>query len=132
MEGHPLILAARDTTSVNYNSQQKMEGNGYIGGNTMGGNIHSALAVSPDGLALGVLDQERFKRAGSKNTALNRERRKNRPTVENGSNLWPGTTGNADRDIGNALKTPRARDREGDNYELFDKGYNAGGIFSYG
>jgi hypothetical protein len=37
MEGRPLILAARDTMSVNYDSRQKMEGNGYIGGKTMGG-----------------------------------------------------------------------------------------------
>jgi hypothetical protein len=27
MEGHPLILAVQDTTSVNYDSRQKMEGN---------------------------------------------------------------------------------------------------------
>jgi hypothetical protein len=45
--GHPLLLAARDTTSVNYDSRQKMEGNGYIGDKTMGVNIHSALAVTP-------------------------------------------------------------------------------------
>jgi hypothetical protein len=35
MEGRPLILAVRDTTSVNYDSRQKMGGNGYIGGKTM-------------------------------------------------------------------------------------------------
>jgi hypothetical protein len=37
MEGHPLILAVQNTTSVNYDGQRKMEGNGYIGGKTMGG-----------------------------------------------------------------------------------------------
>jgi hypothetical protein len=78
MEGHPLILAAQDTTSVNYDGQQKMEGNGYIGDKTMGVNIHSALAVTPEGLVLGVLDQMGFNRAERKNTALTREQQKNR------------------------------------------------------
>jgi len=36
MEGHPLIFAVQDTTSVNYNSQKEMEGNGYIAEQTMG------------------------------------------------------------------------------------------------
>jgi hypothetical protein len=38
MEGRPLIVAVRDTTSVNYDSRQKTEGNGYISGKTMGVN----------------------------------------------------------------------------------------------
>jgi hypothetical protein len=55
MEDHPLILAVQDTTSVNYDSQRGMEGNGYISDKTMGVNIHSCLAVTPEGLVLGVL-----------------------------------------------------------------------------
>jgi hypothetical protein len=66
MEGHPLILAVQDTTSVNYDSRQKMEGNGYIGDTTMGVNIHSCLAVTPEGLVLGVLDQMGFNRTERK------------------------------------------------------------------
>jgi hypothetical protein len=42
----------QNTTLVNYDRQQKMEGNGYIGDKTMGVNIHSCLAVTPDGLEL--------------------------------------------------------------------------------
>jgi hypothetical protein len=47
MEGQPLILAVQDTTSVNYDSQQEMDGNGYIGDKIMGVNIHTCLAVTP-------------------------------------------------------------------------------------
>jgi hypothetical protein len=36
---------------------------------------------------------------------------------------------NAGRDIGDALKIPRIRDREGDNYELFDKAIQSGRHF---
>jgi hypothetical protein len=56
MEGHPVILAVQDTTSVNYDTHQKMEGNGYISDKTMGVNIHSCLAVTPEGLVLGMLE----------------------------------------------------------------------------
>jgi hypothetical protein len=88
MEGHPLILAAQDTTSVNYDSRQKTEGNGYINDKTMGVNIHSGLAVTPEGLVPGVLDQMGFNRAGRKNTALTVERRKNR-RIERGKGGQP-------------------------------------------
>jgi hypothetical protein len=126
MEGHPLILAVQDTTSVNYDSQQKMEGNGYIGDTTMGVNIHSCLAVTPEGLVLGVLDQMGFNRAERKNTAMTREQQKNRPIEEKESNRWLGTMENADRDRGDALKILHIRDREGDNYELLDKAIQSG------
>jgi hypothetical protein len=64
------ILAVQDTTSVNYDSQQKMEGNGYISDKIMGVNIPSCLAVTPEGLVLGVLEQMGFNRTERKNTAL--------------------------------------------------------------
>jgi hypothetical protein len=49
MEGRPLILAVHDTTSVNYDSRQGTEGNGYISDKAMGVNIHSCPAVTPGG-----------------------------------------------------------------------------------
>jgi hypothetical protein len=103
-----------------------MEGNGYIGDKTLGVNIHSGLAVTPEGLVLGVLDQMGFNRAERKNTALTRERRKNRPIEEKESNRWLETMENADCDIGDDTKIPHVRDREGDNYELFDKALQSG------
>jgi hypothetical protein len=48
MEGHPVILAVPDTTSVNDDSQQQMKGLGYISDKTKGVNIHSSLAVTPE------------------------------------------------------------------------------------
>jgi hypothetical protein len=45
---------------------KNMEGNGYIGGKTMGVNIHSCLAVTPEGLVLGVPGQTGFNRAERK------------------------------------------------------------------
>jgi hypothetical protein len=81
-----------------------MVGIGYIGDKTMGVNIHSCLAVTLEGLVLGVLDPMEFNRAERKNTALTRERRKNRPIEEKESNRWLETMENADRDISDAIK----------------------------
>jgi hypothetical protein len=98
-----------------------MEGNGYIGDKTMGVNIHSALAVTPEGLVLGVLDQMGFNRAERKNTALTVEQKKNRPREEKESNRRLETMEHADRDRGGDIKILHVCDREGDSYELFDK-----------
>jgi hypothetical protein len=82
MGGRSLILAVQDTTSVNYDGQREMDGNGYISDKTMGVNIHSCLAVTPEGLVLGTLAQMGFNRVERKNTALTREQQKSRPIKE--------------------------------------------------
>jgi hypothetical protein len=51
-----MVLAVQDTTGVNYNTHIKTEGIGYISDKTLGVNVHSCLAVTGDGLVLGVLD----------------------------------------------------------------------------
>jgi hypothetical protein len=121
MEGHPVILAVQDTTSVNDNSQQKMEGLGYISDKTKGVNIHSCLAVTPDGLVLGVLDQMGYNRAEAENTSLTREEQRNRPITEKESNRWLETMENANRGIPETVKIIHVCDRDGDMYELYNK-----------
>ncbi|GHV22891.1 IS4 family transposase [Spirochaetia bacterium] len=129
MEGRSVILAVQDTTSVNYNTQQEMAGNGYISDKTMGVNIHSALAVTPEGLVLGVMDQTGFNRPEPKNTNLTREQQKNRPIEEKESNRWLVTMENFDSGIPPGTKVIHVRDREGDIYELFDRAIQSGRCF---
>ena len=62
MQSGKTILAVQDTTSLNYNTQTKMEGIGYISDKTLGVNIHSCLAVTVEGLVLGVLAQSSYNR----------------------------------------------------------------------
>jgi hypothetical protein len=57
------------------------------------------------------------------------EQQKKRPIEEKESKRWPGTTGNAERDISDAIKIPHIRDREGDNYELSGKALQNGRHF---
>jgi hypothetical protein len=72
------ILAVQDTTSLNYNTHVKTEGIGYISDKTLGVNIHSCLAVSTEGLVLGVLDQTSYNRVQARDDSRSHESKKTR------------------------------------------------------
>jgi hypothetical protein len=55
--GHRVILAVQDTTGVNYSGHKKTENLGYFCDKSLGINVHTCLAVTIDGVVLGVLDQ---------------------------------------------------------------------------
>jgi len=113
-----VILAVQDTTSLNYATHEKTEGIGYISDRVLGVNIHSCLAVSTDGLVLGVLDQIPYNReqAKSENNA------QSRPLEEKESYRWVKSmeTSTASLPEGRAgfPKVITVCDREGDMYEL--------------
>jgi hypothetical protein len=119
--GEKVILAVQDTTSLNYDTHEKTAGIGYIGDKTKGVNIHSCLAVSPEGLVFGVLDQMHYNRPQAKDDTMTAEVKKNRRIEEKESNRWLVTMENACRNIPNDQKVITVCDREGDMYELFDK-----------
>jgi hypothetical protein len=120
-QNDPVVLAVQDTTSVNYDTQQKMEGTGYISDKTMGVNIHSCIAVTPEGLVLGMLDQTGFNREEAKDDSMTRDVKKNRPIEQKESNRWPFMMENVNRNIPENIKIIHVCDREGDIYELFDR-----------
>ena len=72
------ILAVQDTTSLNYNSRGKMEGIGYISDKTLTVNIHSCLAVTTEGLSLGLLAQFSYNREQSKDAGRTHDSKKTR------------------------------------------------------
>ena len=115
------ILAVQDTTSLNYNTHLKTEGIGYIGDKTLGVNIHSCLAVTPEGLVLGVLDQSSYNREQAKDDSRTRESKKTRPIEEKESFRWLATLERSLADIPEAIQVITVCDREGDMYELFDR-----------
>ena len=63
-QGLPLLLAASDTTSFNYTSQSARRGMGPISTSlsTRGFLTHSVMALTPDGVPLGVLHQSSWVR----------------------------------------------------------------------
>ena len=63
MEGQETVLCVQDGTDLNFNSLDHCEGLGMIGSNQTGAgsrglHMHSTLAISTDGLVLGVLRAE--------------------------------------------------------------------------
>lgn len=116
----PVVLAIQDTTEFNLSHLHATEGLGYgTGGNERGFMMHSLLAVTPEGLPLGVLGMKTWVRAQEE--AGKGRHRKARPIAEKESIKWiEGIRHLA------ALRTRCAQtrfvcvgDRESDVYELF-------------
>ncbi|MDR1986804.1 MAG: IS4 family transposase, partial [Treponema sp.] len=113
------ILAVQDTTGVNYNTPVKTRGIGYVSDKTLGVNIHSCLAVTCDGVVLGVLDQSRYNREEPKDESVSHESKKVRPIEEKESWRWLESLERSTADIPCGVKMITVCDREGDRYELF-------------
>ena len=116
----PVVLAIQDTTEFNLAHLHATEGLGYgTGGNERGFMMHSLLAVTPEGLPLGVLGMKTWVRAQEE--AGKGRHRKARPIAEKESIKWIEGIWH--------LAALRARcaetrfvcvgDRESDVYELF-------------
>ena len=61
MAAHKVVLAVQDSTSLNYTAHRSTEGLGPIGtkrSGALGLIVHDTVAVTPDGLALGVIDAQ--------------------------------------------------------------------------
>jgi hypothetical protein len=127
MAGHGgTILVVQDTTGVNYNRHVKTEGIGYISENTLGINIHSCLAVTADGLVLGVLGQSGYNRSEPKGGPASHAGKRARPVEEKESFRWLETLEKSTADIPAGIRVITVCDREGDMYELFAKALSLG------
>jgi hypothetical protein len=120
-ESEKTILAVQDTTSLNYTAQAKMEGTGYISGNALGVNIHSRLAVTVDGLALGVLAQSPYNRNQPNNNEGAHDSKKLRALEDKESFRWVQTLGESTVGVPSGVHIVTVCGREGDMYELFDE-----------
>lgn len=121
---HDTVLAVQDTTDLNFATRHQTKGLGPIGTNqtgakSLGLRLHSSLALTTDGLPLGVLRStcyapEKKGKLGKKSVG--------RPIEEKKSFRWL----EVHRDLVEiARKTPKTRfldvmDREGDIFELFE------------
>jgi hypothetical protein len=125
MMSHKLVLVVQDTTDLNFSQRPHTEGLGFVGSNQTGAQswglkLHSSVALSPEGLPLGVLRAmmyapERKGKAGKKSIG--------RPIEEKKSFRW--LEGYRDC-VALAKKMPKTHlitvmDREGDIFELFEE-----------
>jgi hypothetical protein len=82
------VIVAQDTTEVNYTTHKGARGLGPINGNpaSRGVLLHTALALTPEGVPLGLLSQESWARdPATFGTAVQRRRR---PGAEKESQKW--------------------------------------------
>jgi hypothetical protein len=111
----PMLLAIQDTTEFNFAGRPALSGLGVLSDNrTPGFMAHTTLAVSVDGVPLGVLDQQVWSRPVATQPIANHHQ--TLPITEKESCKWlQGLSG--------ALPASKSVitvcDREGDVYELF-------------
>lgn len=118
--GESVLLAVQDTTSFNFAGRNTLTGLGVLEDNkTLGFFAHTTLAVSEDGVPVGVLDQQVWSRP--QNAHRDKAAHKLRPITEKESFKWlqglPGLSGRRQQVI-------TVCDREADIYELFQDAHN--------
>ena len=129
IESERTILSVQDTTSLNYNTHKKMEGIGYISDNTLGVNIHSCIAVTIDGLVLGLLAQMSYTREHPNNNSQTHDSKKTRLLEDKESYRWVETFETSIVGMPEGVKVITVCDREGDMYELLDAVESKGQLF---
>jgi Transposase DNA-binding/Transposase Tn5 dimerisation domain len=121
--GRATVLAVHDTTSLNYSAFLGTRGLGPIGssGTANGLCLHSTLALRSDGVALGLLHQECWRRSETKRTGHNQAV----PLAEKESCKWLFGVRGGDLALEQLPAPERPRvihlmDREGDIHDVLE------------
>lgn len=114
---HPLVLVAQDTTEINLSRHPATRGLGYLArADCRGILVHTCLAMTADGLPLGVVDQQAWTRPLAE--LGKRATRKQRPLAEKESRRWLDGLRAVER-LPAGGRVLLIGDREADSYELF-------------
>ena len=115
-----IILSIQDTTMLNYTSHKKTTGLGDFGAGPghKGLIVHSTLAVTPKGIALGLLDQFIWTRDPEERGKRTKKRQK--PIEKKESYKWLKSMDNSRSSIPQGIRLVHVGDREADIYEFFD------------
>jgi hypothetical protein len=127
MMHHTVVLSIQDTTSFNYSSHKALE-LGPIGkAGTNGIMQHNTLAVSGDGLPLGLLDQLTWIRPPISDDK--RETKKEVSLEEREIYRWIKSLENSvERSQGHS-RVVSVNDRESDFYEFYDRAESLGALY---
>lgn len=118
LQDHQFVLVVQDTTYLDFSTRPATQGLGYISDpHTLGFCMHSALAVSPDGVPLGLLGQEVWARPPKKGTPI--DPRYDQPTEGKESARWLRMLEASTKGLPATTRVLTVADREGDLYELF-------------
>ncbi len=120
-----LVLVVQDTTSLDYTDHPDTEGLGPLEHPQRRGLlVHSALAVSLEGVPLGVLDQQVWARDPQK--VGQSEQRKQRPIEEKESFKWLQGLRASLKDRPEAVCLVTVADREADVFDFFQEAEQQG------
>src|SRR5436190_5146851 len=112
------VLAVQDTTSLNYAFHKATSGLGPIDGNGSNGmHVHSVLAVSSDGIPLGLVHQQVWSRDPEKKRE--KEEHKKLPIEEKESYRWLQSLDATNKAMDKSTHIITIADREADIFELF-------------
>jgi hypothetical protein len=119
--GEKVILSVQDTSDLNYTSHKGTIGLGNYCSekNAKGLIVHTSIAVTTEGVSLGILDQKIWTRDPKEHGKSNDK--KNRPIEEKESFKWLESMDRSNADIPNNIKIVNVCDREADVYEFFSK-----------
>jgi hypothetical protein len=127
MERYPITLSIQDTSAIDYSTHKATTGLGPFtsGEYSYGLLMHSVLAISPDGVPLGLLYQDIWAReAAPKNTKRNQHR--NLPIQDKESNKWLKAMKNSLIGVSNPSAIVTVADREADIFEFFQQAQELG------
>ncbi len=114
VKDHPVILAVQDTTVFNFTLHRNTEGMGPIGkGDLAGFFLHTCLAVSTEGVPLGVLGHRLWARPPK-----TEDKAKDRALKDKESARWLEVTREVAQIVPGPTRVVMAGDRESDIYEL--------------
>jgi hypothetical protein len=129
MRKYDKILCVQDTTSLNFSKHPATEGLGlYSDSETAKGLLmHTAMAVTTDGVPLGILSQQIWTRDPQERGK--HHNRKELSTKEKESAKWLVGLDNSLSDIPSNIKVITVCDREADIYDFFNKAVSQGNDF---
>jgi hypothetical protein len=113
-----VVLAIQDTTELNYTTHKALSGRGYLDSKyAQGLKVHSVMTVSPQGIPLGIIEQQVWAR---KEEEIGKaEHRKQKSTVQKESQKWLDALKSTESMIPESVEVVTIADREADIYDLF-------------
>lgn len=112
-----VVLCIQDTTDIDFSNLKQTSGLGYLGMKyKLGIKLHSAIAVSGDGLPLGILKERYWERPLEE--FGKRKDRKNKEISQKESYRWVEFQNELNNELKDVKKLIHICDREGDIYDF--------------
>jgi hypothetical protein len=122
------VLLIEDTSDINLNGHKKSEGLGFSSEHVRGIKLHSCIAITPEGLPLGLVKQYYETRPEPKSSLTEAEKAARKPE-EKESYRWIQMLDESTGDIPTDVQVITICDREGDFYELYAQAERLGEDF---